>query len=417
MTSKIRFSFVTMSVITCLIVISGCFVLANAATVTGTIKDTEGNPIDNIRIVFRGGVVDSDAEEFNTDWYFEDMVRVGPDGKYQFAVPEPGYSIDSNHIFMLYSISGVDEDSKIWNTAASDRFLVREGLADTVVGLITSRIVHVPMVVKIELDNGDAVAEVSVGATLLVNAGGTEAGTTNADGYVIFNEAVAGDYRVTACKAGYETVSASYTLSPGVKDTLVIMVPQTNSHPTTGEIRGILTEPDGNPINGGIAAIKLGSKTNREVFVGISDENGKFIIGNIPDYYLGIEGKIETGANGFQDMEEMWVVSTTDLELEYTLVPVGGNGGSDLVFTNTITHQNPIRIVSTHKGLEIVFPGRNNVSGIVNVYTADGRTVFSGVINYNSGRYIIPHFAACRMVFVRISLSTGQHVFPVVMHK
>lgn len=400
-----------------LIIVYFAVIQISATTVSGVISDTEGNPIDNIRVKFRGGI-EGDSRAFNTDWYHEDMIRVEEDGAYSFTVPDPGYSIDSNHIFMLFTISGVDAATKNWNTTESDRFLIREGVGDTVVNLVTSQIVFSPMVVKVQTEDLSPVSDVGVGATLLVNAGGTEAGITGDDGLVIFDGAIPGDYRVTANKVGYTVVSESYVLAEGGGDTLTITVAETDIVPTTGSIVGVLKDSEENPIAGGVSVIKFGGKSEREVFVAISDENGNFVITNIPDIYLGVEGKIKTGADGYQDVEEMWTVSTSDLNVDYTLAEVGGNGEGT---SNSYQINNSIEKIGvvkrfTSNGIVLEFNGVKS-NCMVNLFSVNGRKVLTKSIGDNSNSITIPNHCCQKMLILQIKNGDDSKSFKYLISK
>ncbi len=400
-----------------LVIVLFAVIQVAATTVSGVISDSEGNPIDNIRVKFRGGI-EGDSRAFNTDWYHEDMIRVEEDGAYSFTVPDPGYSIDSNHIFMLFTISGVDAATKIWNTTESDRFLIRDGVGDTVVNLVTTKIVFSPMVVKVQIDDQTPVSGVGVGATLLVNAGGTEAGITGDDGLIVFDGAIPGDYRVTANKVGYTVVSESYTLAENGGDTLTITVEETDVVPTTGSIVGTLKDGEGNPIAGGVSVIKFGGKSEREVFVAVSDANGNFLITNIPDIYLGVEGKIETGADGYQDAEEMWTVATTNLTVDYVLAEVGDNGQGT---SNTFQINNSANNISimkrfSSKGVTLEFSGFKN-SSVVNLFSLNGKKIITKSLNKSSNKISIPNYCSQKMLILQIKNGENSKSFKYLISK
>jgi len=306
-------------------VLALCLILpitALSATVSGTVVDKiTGEPVDNIRVKFRRGTKKSGGGGMNIDWHYETVVRVGKDGAFSFDVPEPGVSQDKNDIFVLFTLSGVDDASRDYNTYRTENFLVD---GDEFFTLPLTKITRGAMAIRVTDKEGKPLEAVIVGASLMVNAGETLAGVTDKDGRLLLENALSGNYRVTANGKGYAVVTVDGEVEEDETSEITIET-EACDPPETGVVSGIIKDSSNNPIEDGVVSLKFGKKKKRTVLVGIADKDGKYRIENVPDDFTGEKGRLEAGADGYQDYETGWKVDEKDIEINCVLEPVGKN--------------------------------------------------------------------------------------------
>ncbi len=376
-----------------------------ATTVSGTVIDTAGSPIGNIRVKFRRGEKGTGTGGMNIDWYYEEKIRVGNDGFFSFKVPDPDVSQNENDIFMLFTLSGVDSASMIYNTASSGNFLIS---GDTVINLVLTPISMGDIAVRLinQVDNTPVEGAV-VGAELMVNAGDVYGGVTDNNGWVAFPGAIAGTYRITANKLGWAVVSGGLELENKEKDMLILET-YTSANPSTGNVEGSMLNTKGEPIEGGIVCLKFGEKVDRTILIGITDKDGLFIITNVPDEFIGIEGRIEAGADGYQDYETSWVVDNTTLIINCVLKPVGNNG----TFIEHVPSQKKSNVMIYIRKNELIITGvfvRKNL--LVSVFTLQGKKLLhhNVINNAMSHRISLPVSISKQKLIINL-YDKGKHI-------
>ncbi len=389
----------------------------NAVVVDGFVVDQNSNPVTNIRVKVRKGTKNGGNGAFAINWYYEEKFRIKTNDGY-FVFKNVSESSDSNDVCMLYTLSGASTN---YNTAMTDHFILN---GDTTINLTVSEIIYGSLAVKlIDSLNNQGLQGAVVAAGLLVNAGEVKAGITDNSGWILLDKLISGtdaSFRMTANCSGYAPVSIGFKLNSAAKDTLILKT-KAISTPQTGQIHGIMTDTASKAIENGLVVLKFGNKENREFYVGITDSNGEYIITNIPEQYIGIEGKIEAGAERFQDIETSWVVDNNNIELNFELTPSGGDGnGTGIIDYNRdskITLPS-IRSINFNKNLISIQDLVSHLNYTFELFNVKGRKLFQcNIYGSNTVFLKIPINIANQQLFIQLRNNSNSKIMNIMKYE
>lgn len=375
-----------------------------SAVVEGNVYDQDGKPVTNIRVKVRKGTKSGTTGQFSVNWYYEEKYRI-KNNEGHFIFENVSVSSDVNDVCMLFTLSGSSTD---FTTTKTENFILN---GDTSIVLVVKKIIWGSMAVQfVDSTTSRPLSGAVVAAGILVNAGGMFVDVTDNTGWVLLDSLITGSgdsYRMTANLLGYAPVSVGLTMAEAAHDTMILYTNPIDT-PATGMVYGTMTDTTGKAIKGGLVVLKFGSKEDREFYVGITDQNGNYTIVNVQETYLGIEGKIEAGADGYQDIETVWVVDNNDIKKDFVIAPSGGDGNGTPISNSALSkfHFLSYKITLSKNTIHITAL-QSDTRYRVSLYSVKGRTLYKGSIIGSSAILAIPGTISNQKLFLKISRNNG----------
>jgi hypothetical protein len=359
-----------------------------SGAIAGTVTDAETDePLAGAEVVLRIGTW---MQGQGIAWEDAATVTTNAEGAYILEALAP--STEQLRYGIVISLPG-------YNTFSSYNITVGDNTVQVDATLETVTLGNLHVFVADESDDSPLIGA-SVNAALEIADGTVYSGTTDANGWVSFEDALTGNYTLTVSLDGYVTETQGRSLEENENDSAVILLaPAAAGSGKT--LYGTVSDAADNPVTDAEITLQAGGTNNILTMIAITGDDGSYSIPGIPDQYGTV--RITVVADGFDEYN--------------TTVPLQGDSTAlDIAFATVKTlpngklHGNPYKLSFSRDSGTLRIAG-NGERVRLTIHTLRGSLIEDRTVSTGDRPIYLKHIHTGALLLVGIQNNGNKYMY------
>jgi len=362
--------------------------VAPSGAIAGTVTDAgTDEPLAGAEVVLRIGTW---TQGQGIAWEDAGTVTTNAEGAYLLEALAP--STEQLRYGIVISLAG-------YNTFSSYNITVGDNTVQVNAAMEAVTLGNLHVFVADETDDSP-LAGASVNAALEAADGTVYSGTTDANGWVSFENSLTGNYTITVSLVGYVTETQGRSLEEDENDSAVILL--TPAAAGSGRtLYGTVSDAADNPVADAEITLQAGGTNNILTMIAVTSDDGSYSIPGIPDQYGTV--RITVIADGFDEYN-----TTVSLQGDSTVLDVAFATVETL--PNGRLHGNPYKI-SFHRDSGALRIAGNGERVRLTIHTLRGGLIEDRTVSAGGGAIYLKHVHAGALLLVGLQNNGKKYMY------